>query len=167
MNARRVAMWLTTAVLMAGASACGAQKYQMSKVGQCLPSSAQVVGVREAAPPLVPCSEPHRYEVYAVTQLDLGGAWPGESTVDQAANEACQEALASGAEIDRNNPPPGVKILRIQPTENSWSEHLDRTVECMLRLPTDHKGPVMRPGALPPETTTTTTLPAGAGVTAG
>jgi hypothetical protein len=155
------------ALLVGGASACGAQKYRMSQVGQCLPSSAQVVGVREPAPPLVPCSEPHRYEVYAVTQLDLGGAWPGESTVDDAANEACQEALRSGAGIDRNNPPSGVKILRIQPTENSWSEHLDRTVECMLRLPTDHAGQVMRPGALPPETTTTTSLPTVGGVTAG
>jgi hypothetical protein len=167
MKVARLAAWVTAAVLVAGASACGTPEYQMSKVGQCLPSSAQVVGIREAAPPLVPCSEPHRYEVYAVTQLDLGGAWPGESTVDDAANEACQQALASGAGIDRNDPPPGVKILRIQPTENSWTEHLDRTVECMLRLPSDHKGAVMRPGALPPETTTSTTLPTAPGVTAG
>jgi hypothetical protein len=165
MTVGRVAMWSAAAVLAVGASACGTQQYRMSKVGQCLPSSAQVIGVREASPPLVPCDEPHRYEVYAVTQLDLGGAWPGESTVDQAANEACQDALASGAGIDRNNPPAGYKILRIQPSENSWSQHLDRTVECLLRLPTDHKGQVIRPGALPPETTTT--VPSTPEVTAG
>jgi Septum formation len=161
---------LVAAVLVAAASGCGAQEYRMSKVGECLPSSAQVVGVREPAPPLVPCGEPHRYEVYAVTQLDLGGAWPGESTVDEAANGACQDALASGAGIDRNDPPAGFKILRIQPTENSWSQHLDRTVECLLRLPTDHRGQVIRPGSLPPETTTTvttTTVTTASGVTAG
>jgi hypothetical protein len=132
------------------------QEYRMSKVGQCLPSSAQVVGVREASPPLVPCNEPHRYEVYAVTQLDLGGPWPGESTVDQAADESCQEALAAGAGIDRNDPPPGLKILRIQPSENSWTEHLDRSVECLLRLPHDEKGLQIHPGVLPAGTTTTT-----------
>jgi hypothetical protein len=164
MSTARLATWLTAAVLVVGATACGTQKYQMSKVGQCLPSSASVVGVREASPPLVPCDEPHRYEVYAVTQLDLGGAWPGESTVDEAADEACQDALAAGAGIDRNNPPAGYKILRIQPSENSWSEHLDRTVECLLRLPTDHRGRVIRPGALPPETTTIP-APSAPGVT--
>ena len=133
----------------------------MSKVGECLPSSAHVVGVREASPPPGAVQRPHRYEVYAVTQLDLGGAWPGESTVDEAANEACQDALASGAGIDRNDPPAGFKILRIQPSENSWTA----TPRSNRRVPAapagDHRGRVIRPGALPPETTTTITARPG------
>ncbi len=88
----------------------------------------------------MPCTEPHRYEVYAVTQLDIGGAWPGEARWTRPPTQACQEALASGAGIDRNDPPPGFKILRIQPSENSWTEHLDRSVECLIRLPTDRRG---------------------------
>jgi hypothetical protein len=150
---------LLGALVMSSVVACGQQKYRTSEVGECLPSSAKVVGVREADPPRVPCSEPHRYEVYAVTQLDLGGDWPGEDVVDQAANDACQNALAAGAGIDRNDPPPGVKILRIQPTENSWTTHLDRRVECLLRLPTDRRGRLARPVGV--GTTSTTSAIAG------
>jgi hypothetical protein len=126
--------------VLIGAALVGcSQKYRPVEVGECLPDGVDVVGIREADPKRVPCSEEHRYEVYAVTRIDPGPDrpgedWPGEAAVDAAADEACQEQLADGAGIDRNDPPSGVRILRVQPTEDSWTNDHDRAVECLLHL---------------------------------
>jgi hypothetical protein len=129
-------------LVVAGASSlvgC-AQEYRPVEVGECLPDGVDVIGIREADPARVPCSEEHRYEVYARTRIDLGADWPGEAAVDAAADEACQEELADGAGIDREDPPPGVRILRVQPTEDSWTNDRDRSVECLLHLEPPRKG---------------------------
>ena len=133
-----VVVVMTIALL--GATACTAKEYRPVEVGECLPDGVDVIGIREADPDRVPCSEEHRYEVYARTRVDLGAEWPGEEAVDVAADEACQDQLLAGAGIDRNHPPAGVQILRIQPTEQSWTDRSDRSVECLLSIEPSRRG---------------------------
>ena len=61
---------VVVALALVGAVGCGGTDYESLHRGECLPSTAKVVGEREPAPPTVDCSEPHRYQVYGVTQLD-------------------------------------------------------------------------------------------------
>ena len=73
---------VVVALALVGAVGCGGTDYESLHRGECLPSTAQVVGEREPAPPTVDCSEPHRYQVYGVTQLDGPRTYPGEDVVD-------------------------------------------------------------------------------------
>lgn len=138
--------WVAAVVALAGlALACGGDDYRFLEVGECLPDGVSLEGVREPDPDRVPCSAPHRYEVYARPSLGgLGPEWPGEAAIDVAADAACQEQLDE-AGIDRNDPPPGARILRIQPTEQSWNTGDDRAVECILRLGRPAEGRVTSP----------------------
>ena len=116
---------------------CSPQGYRAMKVGQCLPSSADVVGEREQRPPTVPCSAPHRYEVYAVTSLDLDPKWPGDSAVDEAARQSCYDRFEAGTGKDPLELPDGVKVVSVAPTEDGWTTSQDRSVECLVALPAD------------------------------
>lgn len=112
-------------------------KFEPLEVGQCLPSGAGVEGRRADAPDLVPCSQPHRYEVYGRQDLDPPDEeWPGQDLVDVNAERLCALAVeeATGAPVDEL--PDGVKSVQVAPTEDSWSDG-DREVECLFRFPDD------------------------------
>jgi hypothetical protein len=125
-------------VLAASAVAAGcSSEFEPLETGQCLPAGAGVEGRRADAPDLVPCTQPHRYEVYARQDLDPpDDEWPGQDLVDVNAERLCALAVeeATGAPVDEL--PEGVKSVQIAPTEDSWSDG-DREVECLFRFPED------------------------------
>lgn len=125
---------------------CGRTPYRAMEVGECLPASAEVVGVREPDPPRVPCSSAHRYEVYAVEQMGLSGDWPGADEVDAAAKELCYARFERGTGHDPLTLSDGVLVLTIGPTEDGWDDG-DRAVECLVSLPEDQEGRFVEPDA--------------------
>ena len=137
------ALVVVGAVSLAG---CGRTPYRSLSVGECLPSSAEVVGRREPDPPRVPCDAEHRFEVYAVAELGLSGDWPGADRVDGAAKDLCYERFERGTGRDPRTLPDGVLVLTIGPTEQSWKKG-DRSVECLVRLRRDQRGRFANPGS--------------------
>jgi hypothetical protein len=137
---------VVVALIVVGAAAgCAHQPpYRALSVGQCLPASAKVVGEREPQPPTVPCRDAHRYEVYATPDLDIGGDWPGQSAVYEQAKSQCYGAFASGTGWDPEKLPDGVEELTIDPTQAAFQSGTDRSVECLVVLPKDRKGPFIR-----------------------
>jgi hypothetical protein len=139
------AVILCVVMVASVAAGCGHQvPYKALAVGDCLPASAQVVGDREPQPPRVPCSQPHRYEVYATPDLGVGSDWPGQSQVYQQAKSLCYGAFASGTGWDPEKIPNGVKELTIDPSQGGFESGKDRSVECLVVLPKDRKGPFIR-----------------------
>ena len=113
--------------------------------GECLPESSEVVGHREQAPPLVPCAEPHRYEVYATPTLDDLDSWPGQAVADEASKQLCYRRFESGTGHDPLTLPDGVDVLTIGPSESGFEQQGDRRVECLVVLPDDRSGSFIEP----------------------
>lgn len=115
-------------VLSAG---CG--RYQALEVGQCLPDDAGVEGTRVASPDVVPCSQPHRYEVFARDDLDPpDDGWPGAELVRLNAKRLCGLAVEPATGLGIEDLPDGVSVVHVEPTESSWNDG-DREVECLFR----------------------------------
>ena len=144
MNAIRGFVTSAVVALMAIGGACGADPYAALVEGDCLPSSAKVIGTREPDPPTVGCGAAHRYEVYAVDLLDGDTAYPGDAAVDAAAKALCFDVFADKVGVDPLDLPEGVKIVYLQPTESSWADEADRDVECLLVFDEDRAGPFIR-----------------------
>ncbi len=134
---------LAAALMVAG---CSSSDYRPLDVGVCLPASADVVGTRQADPPRVSCSQPHRYEVYAIGGIGLDGAWPGQSAVDDAAKSFCYAQFESGVGTAPEDLPDGVDVVTIGPTEQSWNTAKDRGAECLVRVPPETTGRFSQPG---------------------
>ena len=141
---RRIAAGLLVAAVMAIGGGCGGDPYTTLVEGDCLPSSAKVVGTREPDPPTVGCGDPHRYEVYAVDVLDGDAAYPGDEAVDADAKALCFAVFADKVGVDPLDLPEGVKIVYLQPTESSWADEADRDVECLLVFDEDRSGAFIR-----------------------
>jgi hypothetical protein len=128
------AVLLALAVTVTAASAgCAGSSYTPLEVGQCLPADAGVEGRRVDEPRVVPCSDEHRYEVFARDDLEPpDDRWPGEDLVDANARRLCGLAIpdATGRPIEEL--PEGVQMVHVAPTELSWSAG-DREVECLFR----------------------------------
>jgi hypothetical protein len=135
----------TTAVVFAavvgifGLGACSAAEYRALVAGECLPADADVVGRREPDPPRVPCGSLHRYEVFFVGPLDGPDDYPGEEELDRLATRLCLEQFEPSLGLQPENAPDGLELLRLQPSEDSWSEG-DREIECIAALPEDMAG---------------------------
>jgi hypothetical protein len=134
------------AVLLAGCSSQVA--FRPLHIGECLPSSAQIVGDREPAPPVVACSKPHRYEVYATPDLGIT-SWPGQSTAYARAKSLCYAQFQSGTGWNPLDLPDGVEELTIDPSEQAWTSGKDRSVECLVVLPKDRRGSFIRTSPSP------------------
>ena len=134
-------------VAVGAVAGCGRSvPFRPLEVGQCLPSSAEVVGRREQQPPVVGCGTEHRYEVYATPALPSGDAWPGQAAVDEAAKQLCYEQFEAGTGYHPLDLPDGVQELTIGPSESGWTGVGDRRVECLVVLPEDRAGSFIRPG---------------------
>ena len=131
------------AVVVATAG-CGGDDYVSLRAGECLPSTAEVVGTREADPPTVACSKPHKYEVYAVTTISGPRTFPGDDAVDEQAQHACYEAFEPNVGFDPADMPSDVKVVYLQPSESSWNDQADRDVECLLIFDDDRSGSLMK-----------------------
>lgn len=127
--------------------------------GSCLPAEAKVIDRREANPPTVNCDEPHRYETYAVGDLDLGpdanpdvgtgDAWPGQDVVDAAARQFCYDNFAPNVGFDAREMGDDIRVVYITPTAQSWANQRDREVECLLMFTEDREGRLAVPAEEP------------------
>lgn len=85
---------------------------------------------------VIPCEEPHTFEIYAQTRLELGdaapagGAYPGELAVANAAESQCIAGFTPfmGSQWEAS-------VYDVQawwPSEQSWSEDRDRSIVCAV-----------------------------------
>ena len=82
--------------------------------------------------PVVPCAELHDNEVYYAFNMD-GGAWPGETAVEDAAAETCVAQFEKfiGISYDETE----LEWWPITPTEGSWTALNDREIYCLAYDP--------------------------------
>ena len=144
MQRRAFVVGVVAAVASVVAVGCGGPDYVSLRAGECLPSSAEVVGTREPDPPTVACSETHRYEVYAVTTISGPRTFPGDDAVDEKAQHACYEKFEPAVGFDPAEMPSDVKVVYLQPTESSWNDQADRDVECLLIFDDDRRGSILK-----------------------
>jgi Septum formation len=118
------------AVALAG---CASSSYTPLEVGQCLPAGAGVEGRRVDEPEVVPCTDEHRYEVFAREDLEPpDDRWPGEELIDANAKRLCGLAIPEATGRPIGDLPDGTKMVHVAPTEQSWADG-DREVECLFR----------------------------------
>lgn len=79
----------------------------------------------------VPCDIPHDGEVVAEIQLE-GTSWPGITTVEEDAFDACQRATAEAFEAAGVVPDGGLDYWTFTPTKESWLLYADRRVHCLV-----------------------------------
>ena len=98
------------------------------KVGDCIGAE---VGTSVETVEGVPCGEPHQYEVYHAFDIPTGdGTFPGETEVDEAANQGCLEAFADfvGLAYEQSI----YSVLPLTPTSETWTDLDDREVLCLI-----------------------------------
>jgi Septum formation len=77
----------------------------------------------------IDCASPHDYEAYHAFDLPAG-AYPGETTVDNTANDACNAAFETfvGKDYDSSD----LEFNTLTPNEDSWATRNDREVICLI-----------------------------------
>ncbi|MCR2051269.1 septum formation family protein [Actinomyces bowdenii] len=125
----------TAAVLAAGMTGCsviqsltGGTNSTDISVGQCLKdlgtSSQEVSQV-----PVVDCSEPHLYEVYAETELS-GDQFPDQATMDSEAESTCLGTGYSdyvGVAFEESE----YGTTYLTPSQDTWDAG-DRKISCLI-----------------------------------
>lgn len=130
---RRAGLALALVVAAVLPAAACTDRYEPLDVGQCLPPGAPVIGRRAQAPDVVPCSQPHQYEVFARQDLEPPGPrWPGADLVELNAKRLCGIAIKGATGRQIRDLPDGVTVVQVRPTESSWRDG-DREVECLFR----------------------------------
>ena len=94
--------------------------------GQCMTDSGT------AAKPsvrVIPCEEPHAFEVFATTELDAG-VYPGVGEADAQAQEFCRGEFAAfvGVEYDTS----ALDLQYFYPVESEWTGDGGRSVICLV-----------------------------------
>ncbi|WP_436890806.1 septum formation family protein [Nocardiopsis dassonvillei] len=82
--------------------------------------------------PKIDCAEPHVYEVYHVENIEDSGAYPGETSVSDSAQELCEEAFEPFVGVDYYSS--SLYVLPLFPTAAGW-EAGDREVLCLIYEP--------------------------------
>jgi len=83
--------------------------------------------------PLVPCSEPHTQEVFAVVRHP-DDAYPGAGAVATFADRSCLIALEAELDLTIDD---GVAFSYLLPTFEGWNRSGDRSIVCVLVFPED------------------------------
>jgi hypothetical protein len=101
----------------------GAFKLQL---GDCIESDA---GTEVESLPVVPCDQPHLYEVYHLFDIP-DGDFPGAETVNTLSEEGCLAAFATfvGIPFEQSQ----YTFTSLTPTELTWTQADDREVVCMI-----------------------------------
>ncbi len=108
-------------------------------VGDCLERLSE--GTHFAVP-VVPCSAPHRAEVYAEVTL-TGVVYPGESAIAKEAENRCGRRLTSIADPKKLA---DLDLFYFSPTRSSWADG-DRRVLCLVMDPNrDRTGRMLEDG---------------------
>lgn len=141
------------ALALAIPTACAGDEYRALEPGECLPATAEVVGIREASPPTVRCASPHRYEVYGIGRIDgeLGRrrTFPAQEEVDAAARQVCYELFEPNVGFPAAAMGAGVKVVYLAPSRSSWQSQRDREVECLLVFDRDRSSRLAEPSDAP------------------
>jgi hypothetical protein len=87
--------------------------------------------------PVVDCAEPHREEVYAVLTLS-GSKYPGDTEVENQANDRCNDQLDSMLTDDAQLPVE-TDIYSLTPKRFLWATG-ERSLTCLIELPKDYSG---------------------------
>ena len=71
---------------------------------------------------VVPCGQPHRYELYATVPVAEAPdeVWPGDATVDERADLACLDAFEPFVGIEWANS--SLDYLHLAPDEQRWAD---------------------------------------------
>jgi hypothetical protein len=134
-----------TVVLVLATAGCSPSRWKDLEVGECLPAGAGVEGPRVPLPDVVPCAQPHRYEVFAVRELDPPSrAWPGQESLDFNAERLCALAVQDATGLAVTDLPDGVKSVQLAPIRSSWDQG-NRTVECLFRHDAETTDTLVRP----------------------
>ncbi len=95
------------------------------QVGDCTgPLTSGTVG----AVALLPCGQPHAWEVFAATELQ-GDDFPGAGKVQDLAEEFCNDQF--NAFIGRSVSKSEYHLTVLQPTKQTWNDAGDRQVTCL------------------------------------
>lgn len=105
----------------------GSQTVTGLRVGDCI-SSAGPTDVEVSSLPVVPCSDPHEAEVFALITLSSLISF-SESRITSEASERCLAAFSSYVGVDYGQS--SLEISYLVPTEASWKAG-DRGVACLL-----------------------------------
>ncbi|MEU6238336.1 DUF4190 domain-containing protein [Kitasatospora sp. NPDC047058] len=84
---------------------------------------------------VVPCDQPHRYEVFAVVRIPGGRSYPGDATVGDAANRLC---TARQSATER---PPGAMVGTTYPSVGTWWLNGDHEALCYYSAAIPWTGP--------------------------
>lgn len=87
--------------------------------------------------PVIDCAEPHREEVYAVLTLS-GSKYPGDTEVENQANDRCNDKLDSMLTDDAQLPVE-TDIYYLTPKRFLWATG-ERSLTCLIELPKDYSG---------------------------
>ncbi|MFB7250882.1 septum formation family protein [Microbacterium sp. NPDC056234] len=98
------------------------------KVGDCMPADA-ISETEQTDASVVPCSEPHGYEVYHEFEL-ADGEFPGADAIQAEVEAQCLPAFDAfvGLPFEES----ALDITWYEPTESSWTEGDDRLVQCLV-----------------------------------
>jgi hypothetical protein len=121
-------------------SSCGPGEGAVSalRVGQCLNQPGTTTDIEEVE--VVPCEDPHDFEVFALVELP-DGAYPGDSALSDTAQPACTDRFAAYVGVE-----PAESVLAtgfLIPSEDGW-EGGDRQVVCLLYEPDERLQGSMR-----------------------
>lgn len=90
-------------------------KVQQLTTGQCLNGLEESSAIRNL--PVVPCTQPHEGEVFAVFEL-TDGDYPGDAEVARLAEDGCVDRLESS--VPKAADDPNLEIYFLHPTRSSW-----------------------------------------------
>ena len=128
------------AVLAVGLAGCATQSPRNpdGQVTTAVPADAFSLQVGDCAGPLttgtvgqvtlIPCAEPHAWEVFAVTELP-GEEFPGANEVQDLAEAFCNDEFKAfiGVSVAKSE----YRLTVLQPTKQTWSQAGDRQVTCL------------------------------------
>lgn len=106
------------------------------QAGQCITSLTETTNLTSV--PIVPCTEPHQGEVFAVFDLPEG-AYPGETQLAEQVTTRCSEELAAYAPTAAQDG--SVRLFYIYPLERNWADG-DRETVCIAVSPSPTTGSI-------------------------
>ncbi|MGV8908611.1 MAG: septum formation family protein [Propionicimonas sp.] len=95
-------------------------------VGDCV---GKLDGDSANALPLVPCTQEHFWEAYAVSDL-AGTDFPGNAAVKDLADKACSTAFTGFMGIASQDSK--YEVTYLTPTKETWTQAADREVVCLV-----------------------------------
>ena len=136
-RARRAALILLSGLAVEIVAGCGLLDDELApgevetldlQLGDCFvnPGADRVVTTVQ----LVPCDEPHDYEVFHIFELEDQDAYPGDSALQQQWTAGCLQQFEEfvGVPFDVS----AIEISGIYPTAETWESIDDREVICSV-----------------------------------